>query len=187
MGAHIGPPRSQTTSRRQSLGFRAATALFGHLGVEWNVMSLRDDERVALAEAIALHKRFRPLLHGGDTVRFDPLDGGGLAHGVYATDRSEALVCYSQVATSMALVPPLLRLPGLNPSQTYRVTRIPLPDDARERGRGRSEPAWIATGVTLDGATLAAIGVQLPVMNPESAFLLHLQAVALVASATLNR
>lgn len=186
MGAHIGPLRSHTTSRRQSLGFRAATAIFGHLGVEWNVLTLRDDERTALAEVIALHKRFRPLLHGGDTVRFDPLDGG-LAHGVYAADRGEALVCYSQLTTSTALAPALLRLPGLDSNRQYRLTRIALPDDERERGRGRTEPAWMATGVTLDGATLAAIGVQLPVMNPESAFLLHLQAVAPVASVTLNR
>ena len=42
MGAHIGPPRSHTTGRRHSLGFRAATALFWHLGVEWNLLTLRE-------------------------------------------------------------------------------------------------------------------------------------------------
>ncbi len=40
MGAHIGPERSHTTWRRHELAFRAATALFGHLGVEWNLLVL---------------------------------------------------------------------------------------------------------------------------------------------------
>ena len=40
MGAHIGPERSHTTGRRHDLAFRAATALFGHLGIEWNLLSL---------------------------------------------------------------------------------------------------------------------------------------------------
>ncbi|MEM7184877.1 MAG: SDR family NAD(P)-dependent oxidoreductase, partial [Spirochaetota bacterium] len=29
-----------TTNRRQDVGFRAATALFGHLGIEWNLLSV---------------------------------------------------------------------------------------------------------------------------------------------------
>jgi alpha-galactosidase len=53
MGAHIGPRRAHTTGRRHTLAFRAATALFGHLGVEWNVMRLDTDERAELAAAIA--------------------------------------------------------------------------------------------------------------------------------------
>ena len=68
MGAHIGPTRSHTTGRVHTLAFRAATALFGHLGVEWNVLALdRHASATELAEVIALHQRFRPLLHGGDT------------------------------------------------------------------------------------------------------------------------
>ena len=75
MGAHIGPPRRHTTGRLHTLAFRAATAMFGHLGIEWNLLALDDDELDELAEVVALHKRFRPLLHGGDAVRFDPDDG----------------------------------------------------------------------------------------------------------------
>jgi hypothetical protein len=93
MGAHIGPTRSHTTGRVHTLAFRAATAMFGHLGIEWDVTRLDERDRTALAGAIALHQRFRPLLHGGDTVRFD-VEEPFLAHGVYATDRSEALVCW---------------------------------------------------------------------------------------------
>ena len=177
MGAHIGPTRSHTTGRRHSLSFRAATALFGHLGVEWNLLELTDHERAGLAEAIAVHKRFRPLLHGGDTVRFDPTSDASLAHGVYALDRNEALVACIQLQTDMALTPHPLRLPGLKPDARYRIERVPLPDDKSERGPARAQPAWLRDGIVLSGRHLAAAGLQMPVMNPESALLLHLQAI----------
>ena len=184
MGAHIGPTRSHTTGRRHSIGFRAATAMFGHLGVEWNVLDLDDEERAALAEVIALHRRFRPLLHGGDSVRFDlapngPGGGDGLpdamAHGVYAVDRREAIVCFAPLRSGMSATPPPLRLPGLAPERRYRVEHVPLPGGLR--GASRRLPEWLTeprADLTLTGAQLAAHGIQLPVLWPETAMLLHL-------------
>ena len=170
MGAHIGPERSHTTGRPHDLAFRAATALFGHLGVEWNLLSLSETELAALAEAIALHQQFRPLLHGGDAVRFDT-EPAYVAHGVYAADHSEALVSFATVATAASLTPPPLLMPGLDPSRPYRVVRLRLPGE--RRGPGRTEPTWCANGVTLSGASLASIGLQLPAMHPETAVLIH--------------
>ena len=40
LGAHVGGPVAHTTGRHASLGFRAATALLGHFGMEWDVRSL---------------------------------------------------------------------------------------------------------------------------------------------------
>ena len=177
MGAHIGPTHSHTTGRVHTLAFRAATALFGHLGVEWNVLTLDDTERAQLAEAIALHKRFRPLLHGGDAVRFDT-EPPALAHGVYATDRSEALVCFAQLATGMSHRLAPLRLPGLLPAERYRVEPVPLPGQGQGQGRlgpARRQPAWWSDGLTLTGRQLAVHGVQMPTLNPETAVLLHLR------------
>jgi alpha-galactosidase len=174
MGAHIGPGRSHTTGRVHTLAFRAATALFGHLGVEWDVTKLDDRDRESLAEAIALHKRFRSLLHGGDTVRFDT-EAPYCAHGVYAPDRSEGLVSYAQLTTAPSLTPPALRLPGLDPDRTYRAEHVPLP---RERwGLAASQPAWLTDGVELSGRQLAVHGLRPPVLHPESAVLFHLRVV----------
>lgn len=171
MGAHIGPTRSHTTGRMHSLAFRALTALFGHLGVEWNVLTLDDREREQLAEVIALHQRFRPLLHSGDTVRFDPVRNGQTAashaYGVYAADRSQALVAHVQLTSGMSLVPPPLRLPGLDPNRRYVVEQVPV---------GGSRVSWPASGLVLTGAQLAAHGIQLPRQHPESGILLHLRA-----------
>ncbi len=188
MGAHIGPPESHTTGRHHGLGFRAATAMFGHLGVEWNVLDLDDADRAALSDVIALHRRFRPLLHGGDTVRFDLAPNGpgstestpdAVAHGVYATDRSEALVCVAQLRTGMSLTPAVLRLPGLDPDRRYRVELVPLPGSWRglPPGPGRSAPAWTRSPIEVSGAQLALHGLQPPPMHPETAMLLHLTAL----------
>ncbi len=175
MGAHIGPTRSHTTGRVHTLAFRAASALFGHLGVEWNVLTLTDRERTELAEAIALHKRFRPLLHGGDSVRFDT-EPPQVAHGVYAHDRREAVVSYAQLASGMAHRLAPLRVPGLRADAHYRVEHLPLPGQTR-LGPARRQPAWWTTGLTLTGRQLATHGVQMPVLNPEMAVLLHVTAL----------
>jgi alpha-galactosidase len=174
MGAHIGPTRSHTTGRRHDLAFRGTIALFGHLGVEWNVMELEDLERAQLAEIIGIHKRFRPLLHDSDTVRFDrPVDEA--AWGVYSYDRSEALVCAARVASGPSLTSAPLRLPGLEPEQTYNVRHIGVP--GLRLGPGRSIPAWFTNGIQLTGRQLAQHGLQLPALNPETAILLHLEAI----------
>lgn len=184
MGTHIGPTRSHTTGRTQSLGFRAASALFGHLGIEWNLLDLDDREREAVAEVVAIHKRFRGLLHSGDVVRFDLAPNGptpdAVAHGVYALDRSEAVVSYAQVATGMSLSPPLLRLPGLDPERTYVVHWVQLPGGAP--GPARELPEWMRASadgrpIHLTGRHLALLGLQPPTLWPEKAVVLHLQAV----------
>ena len=174
MGAHIGPRSSHTTGRRHSLAFRAATALFGHLGVEWNLLAMRDDERAALTAVIAAHKQLRPLLHGGDAVRFDSGDAATAAHGVYARDRSAAVICVAQLTTAPSLVPAPVRLPGLDPRRRYRIERLHLADDPSALGLNRVQPAWLTDGAIVTGRDLEVLGIQLPAMHPESALLFHL-------------
>lgn len=173
MGAHIGPTRSHTTGRVHTLAFRAATAMFGHLGIEWNIVRLDEAERRALAEVIAIHKRFRPLLHAGDVVRFDT-ESAYCAHGVYASDRSAALISFAQLTTSASLTPPALRLPGLDHDRRYRVEHVGLPGE--RWGLAFGQPAWLTDGVELTGRQLAAHGIRPPVMHPESAVLFALSA-----------
>jgi len=174
MGAHIGPTTSHTTGRVHTLAFRAATAFFGHFGLEWDVSSASDAERDGLAEIIRLHQRFRPLLHTGRVVRGDHPDPAALVHGVVATDGSEAVFAYVQLQTSDPTVPRLVQLPGLDPHRTYRVERLALPGE--EAARQKHPPPWYATGLALSGAVLGRSGLALAVHDPESATLLHLLA-----------
>jgi alpha-galactosidase len=173
VGSHVGPPRAHTTGRTHDLGFRVATALFGHFGIEWDVTAAPDEARRDLAEAIALYRRLRPLLHGGEVVRADHPDPAAYLHGVVGSDRAEAVYAYVQLAAAATETPGAARLPGLDPARRYRV--VPLRVAGGPRTTQVAGPAWYeAGGVVLTGRALAEAGLQLPVLAPEQALLLHL-------------
>ena len=172
MGAHIGPERAHTTRRRQDLGFRGATALFGHLGIEWNVLQTSSTEREHLAAIVACHRRLRPLLHGGRVIRVDHPDPSALVHGVVAHDRRRAIVSYVQMTPSDTVLPTPFVVTGLDPRRRYRVA--PLADIDAGVDDGRSAPAWVTNGVELTGAELERVGLQPPILQPESALLVEI-------------
>ena len=119
-------------------------------------------------------KRFRPLLHGGDTVRLEHPGEALLLHGVYATDRSEALLCVVQMDTSVAMPGTPIRLPGLPAQGRYRISVVPITGSDAVVGPAVSQPGWITDGITLSGAQLASHGLQPPILHPEQALLVHL-------------
>lgn len=168
LGAHVGPTRAHTTGRVHSLAFRGLTALFGHLGVEWDVRTLTDQERADLAAMIALYQQFRGLIHTGDAVRFDASDPSVQAYGVYSTDRSEALIAHVQLGRAASNVPPAVRMPGLLPDTRYLLTQVPVPG---------SRVLWSADGSVFTGRQLAEHGVRPPLQFPESGVLFRLTAM----------
>ncbi|MFM8652765.1 MAG: glycoside hydrolase family 36 protein, partial [Acidimicrobiaceae bacterium] len=97
MGAHIGAEKAHTTSRVHSLEFRAISAVFGHLGLELDLTICSQSELQLIKQAIDWHKKFRGLLHSGDSVRFDCESASQISHGVYSPDRNEALVSLVQL------------------------------------------------------------------------------------------
>src|ERR687897_2404015 len=121
MGSHIASGRSHTTGRMHDLSFRAATAVFGHLGIEWDLAKASEDELTELTEWVAFYKEHRALLLGGDLVRLDFPDPAVLLHGVVASDRSAALYAFVSVALSDVVQVGRLALPGLDPDRRYRV------------------------------------------------------------------
>jgi alpha-galactosidase len=175
LGSHVGPARSETSGRVQSRSFRAATALFGHAGIEWDIGAIGDDERAMLTAWVELYKRLRGLLHTGDVVHADHPDEAALVHGVVARDGSAAVFAYVQLAGSRAAVPAPARLPGLAAERRYRVTPLePLPETTESR-----PPPWYAAGwLEAPGEVLGAVGLALPVLDPEQALLLEVRAVA---------
>ncbi|HVE31111.1 MAG TPA: alpha-galactosidase [Mycobacteriales bacterium] len=169
LGAHVGADRSHTTGRAQTLSFRAVTALFGHQGLEWDLAAATGDERAAVAAWLAFVRDWRAVLHGGTVVRADRADESAWLHGVVGSDR--ALYAFVQLATSALAGPEPARLPGLDPDRRYAV-RPAYPAGAPEPA-GQALPAWLAAGgVELPGRVLAAVGLPMPVLHPEEAFLL---------------
>ncbi|KTR95436.1 alpha-galactosidase [Microbacterium testaceum] len=185
MGSHIASGRSHTTGRWHDLSFRAATALFGHLGIEWDLRTATDDERAELRTWIDFYKQHRALLHGGDLVRLDHPDDTIAVNGVVAADRSAAVYSYASLARSETVSPGRVRLPGLDPDARYRVVPVvptPLPSrftPARWWGFElapsavyHGAPVWqegSEPGVEMSGALLGAAGLMAPLLYPETA------------------
>ena len=71
LGSHIASGRSHTTGRVHDLSFRAATAIFGHFGIEWDLTAATAQELAELKEWVSFYKANRRLLMGGDLVRLD--------------------------------------------------------------------------------------------------------------------
>ncbi len=172
MGSHVGAQRSHTTRRSHALAFRAGTAMFGHFGIEWNILEATDADRKALSEVIETHKQFRALLHSGYVVRFDHANPAVLAHGVVARDGSEALVAFVQMDTAESLIVEPLRIPGLLLDARYRLDVVPLVEPVR--GAAKRQPEWLSTGTEMTGRQFAVLGLQPPILDPESLVLLHL-------------
>ena len=176
VGAHVGPTTSHSTGRTHDLEFRAATALFGHFGIEWDLRTAAEDDLAALTGAIDVYKAWRDVIHAGRMVRVDHPDPASQVTGVVAHDGGRAIFSWATLATSAAETPPPVRLPGLDPERLYRVrTAVPVPDaHVIERGA----PAWLAEGAVLSGTALAVLGLPVPILNPEHAILITAEAIA---------
>jgi alpha-galactosidase len=162
MGSHVGPAASHTTARRTSLILRAYTALMGHMGIEADVRCFPEADRQRLGQAIALHKRLRPILNAGRTLRLDIADPGACA--VMVVAQTGAVVSYAQVETAPHAGPHPLRLAGLEPDADYRVTLL---NPSRRAGAAMKVVSDLAAGkpVTASGRLLAAMGLPLPVLR----------------------
>lgn len=167
MGSHLGGPVAHTTGRSLRLGYRAATALFGHFGIEWDLTSIDELDRVAVGQWVHLHRQVRPLLGTGTVVHGDHPDPALVVTGVVSPDRREAWYVVATVAATDTQVPLPVRLPGLDPELTYDLHRVTPTIDQHGMDLGRT---WAqGDGARTTGAVLGRAGVRLPVMPPETA------------------
>jgi alpha-galactosidase len=173
LGAHVGGPTAHITGRRTDLGFRMATALFGHAGIEWDLTRASSSDRSAIAVWANVYKGLRALLHTGTVVRGDGDDPERLLHGVVAPDRSTAVYALVAMRAGESALPPPIRFPGLDPERRYTVR--PLVVGAEPMTVQAAPPGWLERGgVTLPGRALAEVGLPAPLLTPERAALFRL-------------
>ena len=175
MGSHIASGRSHTTGRLHTLGFRAHSALMGHLGIEWDLAAASEEELAELTAWITLYKERRELLFTGDLVRADRGESPLWLQGVVSSERDEALFALSAVGRADTAQHPRLVLPGLDPAAAYRVRAL-LPSGPPSH---LTPPPWLsrvleADGAVLPGAALAVAGLAAPLLDPEQGLLLSL-------------
>jgi alpha-galactosidase len=174
VGSHVGAERAHTTGRRLDLSYRAATALFGHFGIEWDLGDATAGELAALGAWVAYYKQMRRLIHTGTMVR-RTLEGGDVwLHGTVGADQAEGLYLISLRERHVTWPVGAVRLPGLARDRVYRVTAAgPHAGDLFDP---RVHPAWWPDGLRLTGASLADVGVQVPALDPDHAVLIHVGA-----------
>ncbi len=153
MGSHIGTAPAHSTGRTQSLDFRAAAAMQGHFGVEFDLVKLGALERAQLAQWIAFYKAHRHLLHGqvwtgtaGDSL---------IWHGA-GTQEDWLLFVYRMQPMELRHMPPV-RLPFVDGDSCYLVAE--------------SGPGGTAEATTYSGAWLAQSGLAVPHMKAEEAII----------------
>ena len=174
LGAHISAPVNHQTGRQLSLDFRAATAFFGDLGIEWDITTATAAERARLADWIALYKDRRGLLHGGRLVRVDSSDEQYWIYGVQSEDRSAAVLAYVQLEETVHEPVPFL-VPGLDPERRYLARELNPPVTDERPGAPGSR--WRGDGMQLSGAVLATIGLPAPERLPLSSLVIELTAL----------
>jgi alpha-galactosidase len=175
IGAHVSTSPNHQTHRAHALSFRALVGIAYHFGVEMDPLSLTAQDREELKEWIALHKRLRPLLHDA-RAQFDlePLDGR-YVWGAAVADRIVAIV--AQGPAMMAEQPPPFRLPGhLVAPGSWRIAacRPAEPDFIRT---SEGQVRLLAGSPAFSRASLVAAGLPLPMLRPQSGFLLELERV----------
>ena len=171
LGAHVSAPTAHHTARTFSLDFRAGTALFAAFGIEWDLSLAGKDDLDRVAAWVRMHKKWRPVLHTGRTVRLDLTDPAVLAHGVIAADRRSALLAHVQLDESSSDRGVVLRVPGLDPALRYAPTWAGPADPSP------LDPAGPTGGQSLSGAALARSGLWLARCRPETIRLIALVAV----------
>ncbi len=157
MGAHVAAVPNHQTGRITPIGTRAAVAFFGAFGYELDPTALSPDDRATVADQIAFYKAHRDVFQRGRFVRLrSPFEGDGneTAWMAVAPDAREAVV--GLYRTLNHPVPPAdrLRLRGLDPARSYRVSAWPAADAA-------DEPLARANAGIHGGDELMAVGLTL--------------------------
>ena len=144
-------------------------ALFGHMGLEVNLLELSDEDRTELQKAIALHKQFRPLIHSGHLQRLETPDYA-TSSGIVSPDKSCALFSYALTRCHTSQLPKRLQFQGLDPNQIYQLDCI-WPINASS-----STPSILdsAKACLVSGAALMEHGMQMPLILPETLLLFSL-------------
>lgn len=184
MGAHVGSARAHTTGRTQSMAFRAAVALPGHLGVELDARVLSDADAAELKAWIQMYKDLRDRLHHG-SVWQGRIDDGIVwqAHGdVDAADvATDVLLLVYRTQPTNHRYTPRLPLPMLDTQAHYRVKQVLPAGTVLPSGAHNTAPFFdalnTADGVVLDGGWLRHAGLPLPRAQAETAFIVRLTRV----------
>ena len=122
MGCHVSAVPNHQTGRVAPLDTRFAVAMGGSFGYELDPRKLSDDERAALRGQVAFADRTQELRLYGDFYHLlSPFEGNDTAWMSVAPDKSEAIFTFVRGQARPNVMPPLVRLRGLDAGKRYVV------------------------------------------------------------------
>lgn len=172
LGEHVGDSPAHSTARATSEHMRMATALFGSMGVEWNLLKQNDESLEELGRWIAVFKDRREDFRTGRVVHGDDCDPAVRLDGVVSVGQRRATYRFTQLTTSQTYPAAPVRLPGLDRKALYRVRPLCVSEDLQAEDIGNAQSPclwWNQEGVELDGEALGSYGLRLPSINPAQA------------------
>jgi alpha-galactosidase len=169
MAAHVSAVPNHQTGRITPLFFRAAVAMFGAFGYELDPTAMTTAEQQDVAGQVAWYLPRRELMQRGRFIRLrSPFagDGNETAWMVTSGDARHAIVGHYRTLARPGPARDRLRLRGLDPAATYRITcwtdGFSEPTGAVERagdelmavGLGIEPPDPLPAGAGPDGVRL---------------------------------
>ena len=174
LGTHVGPTVGHQMHRTHSVSFRALNALFGHAGIEWNINEADAEETKTLKAFVEFYKKHRGLLHSGTVIRSDEIIGDAQLYGTVSLDKKEAIFTYMQLTSADNFGPLVTTFDGLEKETLYQLSVIE--ELSAVEFTQKRAPGWWPS-LQLTGDQLAHVGLQLPVLKPETGLLFHFKAV----------
>ena len=122
MGSHVSAVPNHQTGRITPLATRANVAMSGCFGFELDLNRLSPEELTEVEKQITRVKSVRQtLLYGTFHRLLSPFEGNDTAWITVAPDQGEAVLMYTRAQAQANVMPPLVRLRGLDPARRYRV------------------------------------------------------------------
>lgn len=174
-GAHISAVPNGIDGRTTALDYRAAIAIFGHLGLELNTLHLSPEEKQKITQWVALHKRLRPILHHG-LAQFSNDNPCHVVQGVTTPNLNHGVYLVAQKNWPQVRRPAPVCFSGLDAHKNYRMT-IPAPQTLVGNRPSPDQQKLYKEGLVLSGSLLANMGIFLPQQKPQNAFIIEFQAV----------
>lgn len=170
MASHVSADRNHQTGRRIPLKFRFDVAMSGRLGMEIQPKDMSDVDKAFARRAIAAYKDIRPIVQQGDLYRLvSPYEKKGTASLMYATpnkDRAVLFVYKTEHFINQNI--PAIRLSGVNPSKTYRVTELTPVNEKK---------TLEINGKVISGKLLKDAGLNLPLNGEYASIAIKLEAI----------
>ncbi|PVB61798.1 alpha-galactosidase [Labrenzia sp. 011] len=169
-GSHVGPRQCHTSGRILDIGIRAWTAAQRHMGFEMDPRELTPAEADTLRQVTVWWKANRDWMMRADILRLDSADPAVIAEQQLSQDGGRFAVFAAQIRTSDQILPQPLRLTGLDPEATYRITLTNRGDVSR---LSRGAPLLKDRDLDVSGRYLMSRGLNLPWRFPQTIWVLE--------------